>query len=187
MTREIRVELDDALRDGDEFVLPKLDHFFMSACVFAAAIVFSMSALGMYQVKVSEGLRNPFFLQLMPSFAMGFCILTLVFYLAPDLYFGRGILILVFCISGTGIVLARMVFLKSSELSILESRIIFVGCGQLAKECGELALRPSNYRKYHVAGYVQVPSEESVVPAESLLAWEEGRSLVQLAHPRAMP
>ncbi|WP_338769327.1 TIGR03013 family XrtA/PEP-CTERM system glycosyltransferase [Massilia sp. METH4] len=167
--------------DGEEFVLPKLDHFFMSACVFAAAIVFSMSALGMYQVKVSEGLRNPIFMQLMPSFAMGFCILTLVFYVAPDLYFGRGILVLVFCISGTGIVLARMVFLKTAELSILESRIIFVGCGNLAKECGELVTRSGNYHKYHIAGYVPVPGEDVSVPRDRLLALEPGKPLVQLA------
>jgi len=168
--------------DGAAFVLPKLDHFFMSACVFAAAIVFSMSALGMYQINFKGGLRTPFFLQLMPSFVMGFCILTLVFYIAPDLYFGRGILILVFAISGAGILLSRAMLLKTSETRFLESRIIFIGCGPLAKECGELALRPSNYRKYHVAGYVKVPSEESAVPEENLLAWEEGRSLVQLAH-----
>ncbi|TWI62974.1 sugar transferase (PEP-CTERM system associated)/exopolysaccharide biosynthesis polyprenyl glycosylphosphotransferase [Pseudoduganella lurida] len=165
---------------GAEFMLPQLDHFFLSACVFAAAIVFSMSALGMYQVRLSEGLRNSFFLQLMPSFAMGFCILTLVFYLAPDLYFGRGILVLVFCISGTGIVLARMLFLKTSELSFLESRILFIGCGTLARDCGELA-RAGSYHRYRIAGYVRVPCEDVAVPEDSLLVLEEGRTLLQLA------
>src|SRR5690349_9602511 len=111
--------------DGDDFALPQMDHFFMSACVFAAAIVFSMSALGMYQIDFKGGLGTPFFLQLMPSFVMGFCILTLVFYVAPDLYFGRGILFLVFVISGTGIVLTRAMLLKTSETRFLESRILF--------------------------------------------------------------
>ena len=168
--------------DGDDFALPQMDHFFMSACVFAAAIVFSMSALGMYQIDFKGGLGTPFFLQLMPSFVMGFCILTLVFYVAPDLYFGRGILFLVFVISGTGIVLTRAMLLKTSETRFLESRILFIGCGALAKECGELALRPNNYRKYHVAGYVRVPSELVAVPEEALLPCEDGRSLVQLVH-----
>ncbi|AVR94741.1 sugar transferase [Pseudoduganella armeniaca] len=168
--------------DGDAFALPKLDHFFMSACVFAAAIVFSMSALGMYQINFKAGMRMPFFLQLMPSFAMAFGILTLVFYIAPDLHFGRGILALVFTISGTGIVLARLMVLKTSESSILESRLIFIGCGALAKECGELAKRAGNYRKYHIAGYVPVPSEEVCVPEDGLLKLEPGRSLVQLAN-----
>ncbi|MBB3117091.1 TIGR03013 family XrtA/PEP-CTERM system glycosyltransferase [Pseudoduganella violacea] len=168
--------------DGEEFVLPKLDHFFMSACVFAAAIVFSMSALGMYQINFNEGLRNSFFFQLMPSFAMGFCILTLVFYLAPELYFGRGILVMVFFFSGSGILLARVMFLKTSEFHFLESRIIFLGGGALAKECGDLALRKSSYRKYDIAGYIPVPSEDVCVPQASLLPLEEGQSLVALAN-----
>ena len=56
--------------DGEQFAIPKLDHFFMSACIFAAAIVFSMSALGMYQINFQEGLRNPFFLQLKKACAI---------------------------------------------------------------------------------------------------------------------
>ena len=168
--------------DGEQFALPKLDHFFMSACIFAAAIVFSMSALGMYQINFQEGLRNPFFLQLMPSFAMGFCILTLVFYLAPELYFGRGILVLVYLFAATGILLARGIFLKTSRTHFLETRIIFLGGGALAKECGDLAVRPGNYRKYDIAGYVPVPSEDVAVPQNKLLHLAEGGSLVALAN-----
>ena len=48
--------------------VPGIDHFFTSALAFAAAIIFSMSAMGMYQLNFSEGLRNPFFNKLMPSF-----------------------------------------------------------------------------------------------------------------------
>jgi sugar transferase (PEP-CTERM system associated) len=168
--------------DGEQFALPKLDHFFMSACIFAAAIVFSMSALGMYQINFQEGLRNPFFLQLMPSFAMGFCILTLVFYLAPELYFGRGILVLVYLFAALGILLARGIFLKTSRTHFLETRIIFLGGGALAKECGDLAVRPGNYRKYDIAGYVPVPSEDVAVPQNKLLHLAEGASLVALAN-----
>ncbi|WP_395403774.1 TIGR03013 family XrtA/PEP-CTERM system glycosyltransferase [Pseudoduganella sp. UC29_106] len=168
--------------DGEQFALPRLDHFFMSACIFAAAIVFSMSALGMYQINFQEGLRNPFFLQLMPSFAMGFCILTLVFYLAPELYFGRGILVLVYLFAATGILLARGIFLQTSRTHFLETRIIFLGGGSLAKECGDLAVRPGNYRKYDIAGYVPVPSEDVAVPQSKLLHLADGASLVALAN-----
>ena len=167
--------------DGDDFLLPKLDHFVLSACVFAAAIVFSMSALGMYQLNFSAGLRNPFFLQLIPSFAMGFGILTLVFYLAPNLYFGRGILVLVFSIAAAGILAARAVFFTTSEFRFLESRIIFLGNGALAHECGELAQRATSYHKYDVAGYVAMPDEESRVADHALLQLEPGMSLVGLA------
>ncbi|TFW22766.1 TIGR03013 family PEP-CTERM/XrtA system glycosyltransferase [Massilia arenosa] len=167
--------------DGTEFLVPKFDHFFMSAVSFAVAIIFSMSALGMYQLDFDEGLRNPFFMKLMPSFAMGFCILTLVFYLAPDLYFGRGILVLVFLISATGIFLARIVFFKTSEIGILESRILFVGDGALARECGDLARNAKGYHKYDIVGYVSVPNEQRVIGADQVLELREHESLRQMA------
>ncbi|MBY0238451.1 MAG: TIGR03013 family PEP-CTERM/XrtA system glycosyltransferase [Burkholderiaceae bacterium] len=167
--------------DGEDFVLPKLEHFLLSACLFAGAIVFSMSALGMYQLNFADGLRNPFFLRLMPSFAMAFGILTLVFYVAPDLYFGRGILLLVFGIAAIGILAARAVFFTTSEFRFLESRIMFLGVGPLAKECGDLALTASSYHKYDVAGYVAMPGEECRVSSSSVLQMEPGMSLVALA------
>jgi sugar transferase (PEP-CTERM system associated) len=162
--------------------LPHLDHFFTSAVAFAIAIVFSMSAMGMYQLNFSEGLRNPFFLKLMPSFAMGFVILTLVFYVAPELYFGRGVLLLVFVIAAVGIFLARIIFFKTSELRFLESRIIFLGGGPLAKECSDLAIQNNNYHKYDIAGFIAIPSEECCVPAAHLLKVRDGDSLVSLAN-----
>jgi sugar transferase (PEP-CTERM system associated) len=158
-----------------------LDHFFTSAIAFTAAIIFSMSAMGMYQLDFNEGLRNPFFMKLMPSFLMGFLILTLVFYVAPDLYFGRGILALVFAIAGVGIFIARMVFFKSSELRFLETRILFMGSGPLAKECSDLALQSASYHRYNIAGFIPMPSEEVCVPPANLLNSRDGDTLVSLA------
>jgi sugar transferase (PEP-CTERM system associated) len=160
---------------------PHLEHFFVSALCFAMAIVFSMSAMGMYQLNFTEGLRNPFFLKLMPSFAMGFVILTLIFYIAPELQIGRGVLLSVFVIGAGGIFVARMVFFKTSELRFLETRIIFLGGGPLAKECSDLALHNTSYHKYDIAGFIPIPSEECCVPTNMLLKVREGESLASLA------
>lgn len=170
------------LLDTSAPAAPQLDHFFTSAIAFAIAIIFSMSAMGMYQLNFSEGLRNPFFLKLMPSFLMGFMILTFVFYVAPELYFGRGILVLGFAIAAAGIFIARMIFFKTSELRFLESRIIFLGGGPLAKECSDLALQSNNYHKYDIAGFISIPSEELCVSPSSLLKVRDGDSLVSLAN-----
>ena len=166
---------------GRPATLPNIDHFFTSAIAFTAAIIFSMSAMGMYQLNFNEGLRNPFFTKLMPSFVMGFLILTLVFYVAPDLYFGRGILALVFGIAGVGIFTSRMVFFKTSELRFLETRILFLGSGPLAKECGDLAQQSASYHRYHITGFIPTPTEELCVPSTSLLAARDNESLVSLA------
>ncbi|WP_026354888.1 TIGR03013 family XrtA/PEP-CTERM system glycosyltransferase [Massilia niastensis] len=168
------------LEYGDAVAAEHLDHFFTSAAAFAIAVIFSMSAMGMYQLDYDEGLRHPFFMKLMPSFVMGFMILALVFYVAPELYFGRGTLLLVFALAGIGIFLARMAFFKTSEARFLKSRIMFLGGGPLARECCDLATRKSRYHKYDIAGFVPNPSEELCVPSANLLKMRDGDSLVKL-------
>jgi sugar transferase (PEP-CTERM system associated) len=166
---------------GAGATMPHLDHFFTSALAFAVAVIFSMSAMGMYQLNFDEGLRHPFFMKLMPSFVMGFVILTLLFYLAPDLSLGRGVLLLVFAIAGAGIFVARIIFFKTSESRLLQSRILFVGSGPLAKECSDLALQNNRYHKYDIAGFISTPTEELCVDAANLLKVREDDSLVKLA------
>ena len=169
------------LEFGDMGTASQLDHFFTSAVAFTVAIIFSMSAMGMYQLDYDEGLRHPFFMKLMPSFMFAFAILALVFYMAPELSLGRGTLAVVFLLAGVGIFLARMAFFKSSEARILQSRIMFLGGGPLALECSQLAAKNSNYHKYEIAGFIPSPSEELCVPTENLLKVRDGDSMVSLA------
>ena len=166
---------------GDPASAAHLDHFFTSAVAFTVAIIFSMSAMGMYQLDFDEGLRHPFFMKLMPSFLMGFAILALLFYMAPELSFGRGAMALTFALAAIGIFTARMVFFKSSEARFLQSRIMFLGGGPLAKECSELAQKQSNYHRYDIAGFLPTPSEELCVPDNKLLQVRDGDSLVSMA------
>ncbi|RJG01875.1 TIGR03013 family XrtA/PEP-CTERM system glycosyltransferase [Noviherbaspirillum sedimenti] len=168
-------------RDTTDSFAAHFDRFFLPACAFTMTMLFSMSALGMYQLKYREGFRNTL-LRLMPAFALGFGILTLVFYLLPELYFGRGILGLVIVISATGILLARVLIFKSSEFGLLESRIIFVGSGALAKECGQLAKHNIAYHKYHIVGYVPVSGEDTRVVASAMLQGGEPLAAMATRH-----
>ncbi len=169
----------DVSADGAN--VPKLDYFFTSAIAFAIAMLFSMSAMGMYQLDHDEGMRHPLLMKLMPSFVMGFVILTLVFYLAPELYFGRGVLMLTFGVAAIGILTARFIVFKSSKANLLRTRILFLGSGPLARECSDLASRGNSYHTYDIAGFIQVATEEVCVDNDRLLKNTEGHSLVSLA------
>jgi FlaA1/EpsC-like NDP-sugar epimerase len=158
-----------------------LDHFFTSALAFAVALIFSMSAMGMYQLDFDEGVRHPLLMKLMPSFVMGFVILTLVFYLAPELYFGRGVLLLAFGVAAVGILTARFVVFKSSQAHLLRTRILFVGSGPLARECSDLATRSNRYHTYDIAGFVPIATEDLCVSPSRLLKGPEGGTLPDLA------
>ncbi|OON59491.1 exopolysaccharide biosynthesis polyprenyl glycosylphosphotransferase [Massilia sp. KIM] len=160
--------------------VPHLEYFFTSAIAFAAAMLFSMSAMGMYQLDVDEGVRHPLLMKLMPSFVMGFVILTLVFYLAPELYFGRGVLLLTFGVAAVGILAARYVVLKSSEAAVLRTRILFLGSGPLARECSDLATRANRYHKYDIAGFIPVATEELCVDPAKVMKGADSSGLSKL-------
>lgn len=157
--------------DNSQFSPPRLENFFISACAFALVMVFSMSALGMYQHNLKEDFRKTI-LRLMPSLALGFGIITLVFYLAPSLYFGRGILGLVIIVAALGILLTRFLFIKSSVFSLLKSRVIFLGCSSLAKECSDLAMN-IGHDQYDVVGFVPIQDEVCCVPFSAILPVDE--------------
>ena len=153
-------------------------NFFMIAVTYACAMLFSMSALGMYKLNFREGFRDTF-LRLMPACLLSFGIMTLIFYMLPDLHLGRGALGVVIFVAALGILLGRILFFKSSESKLLESRIIFLGAGVLARECSDLALHNTQYHKYRIIGFVPMFGEESHVPGSAILPATQ--SLVSLA------
>ena len=154
------------------------ENFFMTAVAYAAAMLFSMSALGMYKLNFREGFRDTF-LRLMPACALSFGIMTLMFYLLPEIHLGRGALGMVVMVAAVGILLGRILFFKSSESKLLESRIIFLGAGALARECSDLALHNTQYHKYRIIGFVPMFGEVSQVPSTAILP--STQSLVSLA------
>ncbi len=156
----------------------QFDNFFLSACMFALAIVLSMSALGMYQVQFNDRLRT-IVLRLMPAFAVGFGMVTVVFYMAPGFQFGRGILGLVFTVASVGILATRIIFFKSSQFALFESRVLFLGCGPLAKDCCDLAGSHTTTHKYDVVGFIPAGTEEPGVPKPLILSRE--RTLLETA------
>lgn len=160
---------------------PPLQNLMASALTFALAIVFSMSTFGMYHIDLVQGFRPRLFLQLLPAFAMAAGILALLFYVAPSLYVGRGVLMLVMGMSLAGVVLVRAMFGSGTQSKMLTSRLIFLGHGAVAKECGELAAKTGSYQKYQVAGYVATPNETCCVNTGAVLAMDLGDSLVGVA------
>ena len=156
----------------------RADNAYLSSLTFALVIIFSMSALGMYQHSAREGIRTTL-IRIMPSFGLGFALLSALIAVRPDLYFGRGISILIFAIGATGVVITRLVVFKSAESALLEARLLFVGGGQLAHECIALASNRFGFHQFHVIGCVPVKGEENCVSDSCLLPM--GESLLAMA------
>jgi sugar transferase (PEP-CTERM system associated) len=153
-------------------------NLYLSSLTFALVIVFSMSALGMYQHSAREGLRTTLF-RIMPSFALGFALLSALIAVRPEIYLGRGVSSAIFALGATGVVLTRLVVFKSAESALLEARLIFIGSGPLARECVDLAFSKLGFHQFKVVGCLSVEGEERAVPESYLLPM--GESLLMMA------
>ncbi|HEY0063605.1 MAG TPA: TIGR03013 family XrtA/PEP-CTERM system glycosyltransferase [Telluria sp.] len=162
--------------DGQAYFSPA--NLYISSLAFALVIIFSMSALGMYQHSAQEGMRTTLF-RIMPSFALGFALLSALIAIRPDLSVGRGISSVIFALGATGVVLTRLVVFKSAESALLEARLIFIGSGPMAKECMELAFRKFGFHQFKVVGCLPVEGEISCVPESYLLPMAD--SLLMMA------
>ena len=150
---------------------------FWPALAFAPLQVLSMSALGMYQHGAHEDLK-PTLLRIMPAFALGFALFSLLERMAPALRFGHagGLALL---LGGVSVLLTRLVVFKSAQSSMMEERLILIGDGATAQECMELAASRQGFHQFNVVGCVTVAGETRCVPTSALLP--EGTSLLALA------
>ena len=156
----------------------RANNLYLSSLTFALVIIFSMSALGMYQHSTREGIRTTL-IRIMPSFALGFALLSALIAVRPEMYFGRGVSSIIFALGATAVVLTRLVVFKSAESALLEARLIFVGSGPMARECIELAGSKFGFHQFHVVGCVPLPGEERCVAESTLLPY--GQTLLACA------
>jgi sugar transferase (PEP-CTERM system associated) len=156
----------------------RADNLYLTSLAFALVTVFSMSTLGMYQRETRAAIRGTL-LRIMPSFGLGFVLLSILFYLVPTMHFGSGSLSLIFGLGGAGILLTRLLVYTSAGSTLLAARLILVGGGPLAKECIDLATSKVGLQRFSVVACVDVAGEASCVPAQRLLPG--GPSLLTMA------
>lgn len=150
---------------------------YLSSTMFTLVTVLSMSALGMYQHRSREDVRNTL-LRILPAFALGFAVLSLLVRFMPALHMGRGS-VMIFGLGAIGVLLARLVVFKSSQSALMEGRLILVGGGALARDCMELAASKIGFHQFTVVGCINVPGEQCCVPASAMLP--AGGSLLAMA------
>jgi len=145
----------------------RASHLYWPAALFALVIVLCMSALGMYQHRSREDVRHTV-LRIVPAFALGFAVFSLLNRFMPALQLGRGS-VMIFGLGAIGVLLARLVVFKSSQSALMEGRLILVGGGALARECMELAASKVGFHQFTVVGCLPVAGEPCCVPQSAVL------------------
>ncbi|SCZ86305.1 TIGR03013 family XrtA/PEP-CTERM system glycosyltransferase [Nitrosomonas mobilis] len=138
------------------------------AVLFMVVVMVCMAALGMYQSDAKQDSES-ILLKLLPSLAMGFAIMTLIFYLFPDIYFGRGLLAIVMLLALLLILLERTIIFRWSGLDHLRSRALILGAGTSAKELLDLVEESATLQNIKIVGFVPFAAEERSVPAATII------------------
>lgn len=155
-----------------EMPQPELQDVLSRALVFTLVIIGIMTAMGLYERNFWNG-RADMILRVTVSFLLGLFIMTMIYYLFPDLYLGRGEFGLAFSIAFAGVALARYGFLHISDHDILKRRVLVLGTGAQAARIDRLPRIITSGVK--IIGYVRLPGEQDavdpakIVPVKSTL------------------
>lgn len=131
--------------------------------VFAGVLFISMAAMGLYNSRQRSRLAG-LIARVAASVVTGGMVITILFYLFPDLHIGRGALLISLVIAFGGSVIARIVFDTLVDEDLFKRRVLVYGSGRRGASIARLRRR-SDRRGFVVIGYVPAEGDEdSEVP-----------------------
>ncbi|MGH8728163.1 MAG: TIGR03013 family XrtA/PEP-CTERM system glycosyltransferase [Burkholderiales bacterium] len=149
-----------------------LDPLWPKAGNLALFMVMTLGVFGLYQANLREPLRG-IVLRLIATFLFGFALMSIVFYIVPALYIGRGVLGIALCLSLVTIVTLRTLFFHWSSMGILQSRILVLGTGTRAINVDEVARGRNPRGKFQVVGYLPLLATQHHVSPSRVLPSED--------------
>ncbi len=153
-------EESSAVRDSLEPLWPK-------ALAFTLVMFTAMTAMGLYKNLYREGVEG-MILRLGISIVLALAGTSVVFYLFPDLFLGRGAFAWAFVVAIVSIVIVRILFFKFVGLSTFKKRILVLGAGKRAEQFKQLR-RKVDSLGFEVLGFVHIEGEVDVMPEEKVL------------------
>ena len=156
-------------------------HFFPEASTFTLIMVLSMATIGMYQLESRPDIKT-ILMRLLPAMVLSFGLMTLIFYLLPTLYFGRGMLGIAMFLALPSLLITRCALLMWLNLDLLESRAIVLGTGIKAQECIELQKINPNKKGLKIICFIPISDEKSCVDPSKIQIKQESESLISFAN-----
>lgn len=167
---------------GQEQAVVTPADIFPKAAIFVLVMFCVMMALGLYQRQLREG-EWGYFPRLGVSFLIGLAVMSLVFYVMPSLFLGRGAfgLSLLFALVGTAT--ARLCYIKLSERPAIQRRVLVLGTGSRAGKIDVLEKSSWSHPGFRVVGYLAVKDEAE---ADRLPVLRDAAPLMQIVRKHAV-
>ena len=158
------------------------------AAILAVITPITMLATGLYQGHIREGMSG-IFLRLFISLLASGVLVTIIFYLFPALFLGRGIMAIALVQALFVIGTLRAVFLELVDTEAFKKRILVYGAGNTAAHIDLKLRRKSDRRAFTIVGYVlldhqkqeqAVNNEKLVHPDSSLLEYAQRHAIDEI-------
>ena len=160
--------------DATSAVREHVQPLFPKSITFALVVVVTMIGLGLYQRSLREGMEA-MTLRLGASFLVSIVPLTLLYYLFPGLYLGRGALFMALLVALPLLLALRFYFFRIVDQDLLKRRVLVLGAGEKASMISRLR-RQTDRRGFLVVGYVHMPGDQDL-PDEDRVEQEKVISL----------
>jgi len=149
------------------------------ASLVAAFVTTAMAALGLYQVHVRLN-RFEFALRLLVSFAIGGIGLMVLYYLIPNAYIGRGVIVIAMILGLIGMAALRFCVMHVFSGDLFKRRILVLGAGHNADLINTRMRRVSDRRAFALIGFVPIEGQETFVPDSMRIKAPDG--LADIVH-----
>lgn len=136
------------------------------ATVFTIVLMLGFIAAGLYQARLREGGLG-FVLRLTAAYLLGIVGISVIIYVIPQLFLGRGIIAVTITLSFALIILIRyaMYYL---DPEIFKKRILVIGAGKRANTLTELR-RKSDQFGFNIIGFTHFRGEEDMVDEDKVI------------------
>jgi sugar transferase (PEP-CTERM system associated) len=157
------------LRFGEASLMENYSERFAEALLFAAAMIASMIAMGLYAFHQRARFIG-ILMRLLVAGLFAALLIAIAVYFFPDLQFGRGVLLLTLPIAVLPIAVVRLIFRRLMDERLMRRRVLVYGAGKRAQALTQLRRR-TDRRGFEVVGFVRSSEPETLVPADQVIEW----------------
>lgn len=156
--------------DGKYFQFPE-EFFIWQPLSFSIVMMIIMTMFGLYSADQPQGLKD-MSVRILIAFVVGLGVMSVVFYIFPDVYLGRGAFGLSWCIGLLAVGWLRISFFSWMRLGIFDRRILVLGTGTRAINVELLAKRNNSGTSLNIVGFLPMLATQHHVQPSRILPVE---------------
>ena len=131
-----------------------LGPLYLRASVIMVIMMTIMIVFGLYEPR-NRRISRGYIMLLMSGFALGFVLLTVLFYLFPSIWLGRGVFGLSMLLSFVGLIVVRAIYNTLLGGENVKKKILVLGTGSRSAPIDELENALEKHDRFKVVGYVK--------------------------------